>query len=119
MTISPRGRSFDTIAADMVRADPRFAGDLLAEAAQALLANEPAVARNLIRHVITGGIGYTELSRRTGIPDKSLGRMFGPKGNPTLANLFAVLAALQRHAAVHLEVRRVPATAKRPTRRAA
>lgn len=119
MTKSPRGRSFDVIASDMVRADPLLAREFLAEAAQALLANEPDVARHLIRQAITGGIGYAALSRRTGIPDKSLGRMFGPKGNPTLTNLFTVLAELQRHADIRLEVRGVSAAARRPARRAA
>jgi hypothetical protein len=32
-------------------------------------------------------------------------RMFGPSGNPTAANLFAVIGVLQKKTGVHLEVR--------------
>jgi hypothetical protein len=34
-------------------------------------------------------------------------RMFGPKGNPTAANLFGVIAALQHKTGVRLHVRAV------------
>jgi hypothetical protein len=37
-------------------------------------------------------------------------RMFGPNGNPTVANLFGVIGVLQKKTGVHLEVR-VTATA--------
>lgn len=35
---------------------------------------------------------------------KSLHRMFGPKGNPTAANLFNIIACLQEHEGVRLQV---------------
>jgi DNA-binding phage protein len=122
-TVSPRGRSLDEIAADLVRRDPLLINHILTEAAQALLDNEIPVARNLLRNVIKGSIGYAELSRRTGTPEKSLIRMFGPKGNPTAANLFTVLAHLQRRAGVRLhvaseKVRRAAATRPRARRAA-
>ena len=60
------------------------------------ISREGAVARNLVRDVIKGSIGYAELSRRTGTPEKSLVRMFGPNGNPTAANFSSVFAHLQR-----------------------
>ena len=64
--------------------------------------------------VIKGTVGYKELSRRTDTPEKSLIRMFGPRGNPTAANLFNVLRQLQRRTGFRLEVRRSP---RRPPRR--
>ena len=91
-----------------------------------MLAGDLDVARSLIRDVIKGSIGYVELSKRTGTPEKSLVRMFGPKGNPTVANLFGVLAQLQRHSGVTIQVEVVPSRKQRvakprsvPTRRAA
>jgi DNA-binding phage protein len=69
-----------------------------------LLNNETAVARNLIRQVIKGTIGYAELARLTATPEKSLIRMFGPKGNPTAAKLFSVLEQLQHCTGVRFRV---------------
>ena len=50
---------------------------------------------------------FDTLAEATNTPAKSLMRMFGPKGNPTAANLFAVINALQDRTGVHLEVRAV------------
>lgn len=113
MRAVPPAVAYEPIARDMVRRDPAYAAALLEEATQALVSNELAVARNLIRHLIRGGMGYPELSRRTGTPQTSLVRMFGPKGNPTLAHAAAVLAALQGHAGIRLRVTREPSPKRR------
>jgi len=107
------GRPIGEITQARVRRDPEFARALLQEAAQALLANDLAVARSLIRDVIKGTIGYATLSRRTGTPEKSLVRMFGANGNPTATNLFAVLSHLQRHSGIQFQVEALPAAARR------
>lgn len=114
MTQRPLTSRFEDTAASLVRQDPLFARGLLEEAVQAMLGGEVPLARNLLRHVIKGTIGYRELSRRTGTPEKSLIRMFGPRGSPTAANLFAVLAELQRHAGVQLTVTAAPVARRRP-----
>ena len=58
-------------------------------------------------------MGYAELSRCTGTPEKSLVRMFGPTGNPTAANIASVLYELQRYGRVRLRVRAVPVAGRR------
>lgn len=110
-------RPFAEIVQERVRRQPAFGAALLKEAAQCVLNGELAVARNLMRDVIKGSIGYAELSRHTGTPEKSLVRMFGPGGNPTAANLSRVFAHLQRHEGVTLQVRSVPATGGTSTKR--
>ena len=50
-------------------------------------------------------IGFTALAKATGTPPKSLMRMFGHNGNPTVANLSGVLRVLQKKTGVQLEVR--------------
>jgi hypothetical protein len=110
----PPAVPWDPVVTAFVARDRKFARGLLEEAVQALLGDEVPLARNLIRHVINGTIGYRELSRRTGAPEKSLIRMFGPRGSPTAVNLFAVLAELQRHAGVQLTVNATPVARKRP-----
>ena len=83
-----------------------------------MLDGELRVARNLVRDVIKGSIGYAELSRRTGTPEKSLVRMFGRNGNPTAANLSRIFEQLQRYEGVTLQVRSVPSS-KAATKRTA
>ncbi len=116
MSNAPRGRSFDEVVQARVGREETFADALLQEAVQEMLAGELDLARSLIRDVIKGSMGYAELSRRTGTPEKSLVRMFGPNGNPTAANIFRVLAQLQRHSGVSLQVRSVRAPRKRSTK---
>ena len=113
MSNAPRGRSFDEVVQARIDREEAFADALLEEAVQEMLAGELDVARSLIRDVIKGSMGYAELSRRTGTPEKSLVRMFGPNGNPTAANIFSVLAQLQRHSGVSLQVRSVRVPRKR------
>ena len=116
MNISPRGQTLQELTQTRVQRDPEFARLLLQEAVQALLSDDVAVARALIRDVIKGAIGYTELSRRTGTPEKSLVRMFSPSGNPTSANLFAVLTHLQQYSGVQFQVAVVPSPQRKKSR---
>jgi len=119
MNRKPLGRSIGEITQARVKRDPEFARALLQEAVQALLSDDVPTARSLIRDVIKGSLGYAALSRHTGTPEKSLVRMFGASGNPTAANLFAVLTHLQHHSGITFEVAAVRAPARRKSRAAA
>ena len=112
MSNAPVGRSFDEMVQARVGRETAFAEALLQMAVQEMLVGDLDVARSLIRDVIKGSIGYAELSQRTGTPEKSLVRMFGPSGNPTAANIFSVLAQLQRANGVSLQVKSVRAQGK-------
>jgi DNA-binding phage protein len=105
----PLTRSFNETLRARAAADPGFVQALLAEAGQALLQGELEDTRAALRATINATIGFEALARPTGIPPKSLMRMFGPNGNPTAANLSGVLAALQAKLGVQLEVRAVEA----------
>ena len=118
MSKSPSGRSFHEMVQERGKRDRAFAGLLLEEAVQLILAGELPAARSLIRDAIKSSIGYAELSRRTGTPEKSLVRMFGPSGNPTAANVSSVLHELQRYSRLHLRVRCEPVRRLRATRAA-
>lgn len=95
---------FDKVVQARAKREPAFAAGLLREAAECVLSGELAAARNLVRHVIKGTIGYAELSRCTGTPETSLVRMFGPQGNPTAVNLANVFMHLQKHGRFRLAV---------------
>jgi hypothetical protein len=48
--------------------------------------------------------GFPKLAKDTRLHVKSLHQMFGPKGNPTASSLFEIVAYLQRHEGVCLQV---------------
>ena len=63
-------------------------------------------ARIVLRDYINATIGFEELSSLTGMPPKSLMRMFGPSGNPHARNLFQVINHIQQHEGIQLESER-------------
>jgi DNA-binding phage protein len=74
------------------------------DAVDALLAGESALGREILRDFINATIGFPVLAEKAGIHVKTLHQMFGPKGNPTAANLFNIIACLQEHEGVRLQV---------------
>ena len=68
-----------------------------------MLDDEVAAGLILLRDCINATVGFGALSRETHIPEKSLMRMVGPRGNPTANNLFAMVAALKQR--THVEAR--------------
>jgi DNA-binding phage protein len=87
------------------RQDPAFGQALLQEAVAAMLDGDLKTGKAVLRDYINATIGFDALARATGTQPKSLMRMFGPRGNPQAANLFAVLGHLQKQGGFHLEVR--------------
>ncbi len=103
-------RSFkETVQARVIRDQP-FRQALLQEAVQAFMEGDISSGRSVLRDYINATIGFEALAKATQTPPKSLMRMFGPKGNPTAANLFAVINVLQERTGVHLEVRTTDAS---------
>lgn len=101
----PLTRDFkDTVKARAAR-DTAFRAALLSEAVELLLADDVAAGRNVLRDYINATVGFEELAAKVGKPVKSVMRMFGPKGNPTAHNLFAVISQLQKSTGVSLGVR--------------
>ena len=98
-------RDFRETIFEEARKSPEFRQALLTEAAEILLSGDLETAKAMLRDTIKATIGYRSLTEATGIPEKSLIRMFGPKGNPRAAHLSLVIEALQRHEHVRLEVK--------------
>lgn len=101
----PLTRDFRETIAEEAKKSARFRRALLSEAAENLLSGELDTAKAILRNTIKATIGYRSLTEATGIPEKSLIRMFGPSGNPRASHLTRVLEALQKHEDVRLEVR--------------
>jgi hypothetical protein len=110
-------REFREVVQARYRSDRRFRQRLLAGAIESLLsgegAREPvagegywraAEGRTILRDFINATLGFPALAEKTGIHVKTLHQMFGPKGNPTAAHLFKVIACLQEFEGVRLRV---------------
>ncbi|PTE09512.1 DNA-binding protein [Mesorhizobium helmanticense] len=97
-------RSFKETVKARAERDPEFRAALLGEAVEAFAAGEADTGKALIRDYINATIGFDSLGEAVSIDPKNLMRMFGPRGNPRLANLSAVLRELNRREAVHFKV---------------
>ena len=58
----------------------------------------------VLRNYVNATVGFQDLEKRTHIPAKSLMRMLGPNGSPSVANFSSILMALQKTEGVHLEL---------------
>ena len=97
-------RDFRETVQARVQKDQKFRRGLLSDAVEALLNGEAALGREILRDYINATIGFPALSEETGIHVKTLHQMFGPRGNPTAANLFKIIACLQEHEGVRMRV---------------
>ncbi|WP_287875970.1 addiction module antidote protein [Acidovorax sp.] len=96
----PASRPHDAAVVELLKADPDFANEYLATALDE--ADEPggqAALLAALRHVAEAQ-GMAAVAERAGIPRESLYRALGPKGNPTVKTLLAVLSAAGLHLAV-------------------
>jgi len=98
-------RDFKQTIRDRVRRDPAFRKQLLREGIECMLRGDINTGKAVLRDYINASVGFAELAEATHIPAKSLMRMLGPAGNPRADNLFQIVAFLQRHEGVRLEVR--------------
>ena len=96
----PLTRDFrETVLEDM-KDNPDFARAMLNEGIEALRAKEFAVGKSILRDYVNATLGFEKLSRKVKIPVKSLMRMLGPSGNPSMNNIFTIIAALEAHAGI-------------------
>jgi DNA-binding phage protein len=100
MTVS---RDFRETVAARVREDPAYVQALLDEAVQLFTDGEPETAKLVLRDLVNATIGFEALAAEARKPAKSLHRMLSTSGNPTMSNLSAIFAALQR--SLRLDVR--------------
>ena len=92
-----------TVAARMQR-DSEFRGALLAEAVNACLAGDTRTGKAVLRDLVNATGGFEGLAAEVKKPSKSLHRMLAPRGNPSAANFFDIVTALQNKTRVRLRV---------------
>lgn len=87
-----------------IRADAPFRTGLLLAAVQALLDDDVALARGLLRRLIDATIGFNTLGTLMDANAKSLIRMLSPNGNPTARHLMSIIARVAHAEGVRLRV---------------
>ena len=100
MTDAITSRSHDETIVTMLKADPEFANEYLAAALDE--SDQPGGQQALLtalRHIAEAQ-GMSAVAQRAGIPRESLYRALGPRGNPTIKTLLAVVNASGLHLSV-------------------
>jgi DNA-binding phage protein len=97
-------RNFDELVRARMKRDPAFREGLLAEAIEALLRGETELAKSVFRDYVHVTGGFAKLGAATGINAKALHRMLGPKGNPTMRHIGAILGHFTRRHRVSVQV---------------
>lgn len=100
----PLTRSFKEIVKERAQRDAEFRAGLLSESIECFASGEVDVGKALLRDYINATVGFERLGEAVSMDPKNLMRMFGPRGNPRLNNLAAVLKELSRYESVHLKV---------------
>lgn len=89
-------REFTDTVKTRLESDGEFRLALLKEAMDNFLEGDVATGKALLRDYINATLGFEKLAALVATPSKSLHRMLGPNGNPRAANLFRMLAVLQK-----------------------
>lgn len=100
----PLTKSFKQTIHERLHREPDFTKSLLTEAMNAWLEGDAATGKAVLRDLIHATLGFEQLAAQLGKSSKSLHRMLGPQGNPSTANFFAILQALQASIGVKLTV---------------
>ena len=101
-------RDFKITVVARVERDPKFARALLDEALTLFLNGEPEEAKLILRDLVNATVGFERLAQEIDKSSKSVHRMLSASGNPTMANLSAIIGAVGRALNVRIEMRIAP-----------
>ncbi len=96
----PLGKAFKETVRDQLQSSPGYRRAYLREGIGCMIAGDKLV----LRDYINGTIGFIALGEALGRDSKTLMRMLGPQGNPTVRNYFEIVAYLQKLEGGTLEV---------------
>lgn len=85
--------------------DSKFRKAMLTEAVNELLNGDFDAAKDLLRDYINATINFGVLAEEADINSKSIQRMLGPSGNPSIRSLIKILSILQKNEGIQLHVR--------------
>jgi hypothetical protein len=96
--------SFWELVQRQVASDHAYGEALLREGIDTMLSGDVDTGKAILCAYIKATIGFEKLGEAAGTQPKSLIRMFGPRGNLRVKNLFSVLGYLKKRAGLQLHV---------------
>jgi DNA-binding phage protein len=90
-----------------IKREPELALALLDDSLSLFLNGEPDVARLVLRDVVNGTIGLSELATMTACTVEQLDQMLSANGDPTMGELTKILGVLRRELRVEIQVQSV------------
>jgi DNA-binding phage protein len=87
-----------------VKKDPTFRSELIVEATNAFLAGDIETGKSLLRDYLNATEALPTIASELDLNEKSIRRMLGPKGNPTLKNFLSLLTACSRIEHLKLQI---------------
>ncbi len=100
----PLTRNFKDTVMARAKADKEFREELIVEATNALLEGDIATGKSFIRDYLNATEAFTLVAEQLQKDEKSLRRMLGPSGNPTLKNFIGILRACSSSEHLSLKV---------------
>ena len=97
-------RDFRETVMARVHRDPEFRSELLVEATNAFLAGDIETGKSLLRDYLNATESIPAIASELNLNEKSIRRMLGPGGNPTLKNFINLLGACSRNEHLKLEI---------------
>jgi DNA-binding phage protein len=98
-------RSFRETVRARAQRDPDFRIALIREAIEKLIGGDVETGLSILGDYVNATVGYKTLAEKTGKNPKSLMRMLGPSGNPTVENLFNVISQLTEQEGLEFDIR--------------
>ena len=87
--------------------DNEFIAEMISEATSAFMDGDIDTGRSLLRDYLNATNSMPRIASSLKKDDKSLRRMLGPNGNPTLKNFIELLHACQHEEQIRFEVRAI------------
>ena len=100
----PLTRDFRETVLERAKSDLAFRGELIIEATNAFLMDDMETGKALLLDYLNATKSIAETARELEINEKSLRRMLGPKGNPTLKNFLSLLKVCSSTECLTLQV---------------
>ena len=89
----PLTKSFKDTVMARAKVDKEFREALIIEATEAILEGDIDTGKSLIKDYLNATEAFSVIANQLHKDEKSLRRMLGPKGNPTLKNFIGILNA--------------------------
>jgi DNA-binding phage protein len=100
----PLTREFKETIMLRAKKDPEFRQGLIVEATNAFLDGDLATGKHLLRDYLNATEALSSIAGELGQDEKSIRRMVGPQGNPTLRNFVNLLTACKRRENIELRI---------------